>query len=78
MLLDVGVWLAVAWRGHIHHRDGAAWFDETSEDLVLCRMTQMGLLRLLSSPAVMGIEVLTRAQAWQVIDALRRDERVLA
>ncbi|MBA0126615.1 VapC toxin family PIN domain ribonuclease [Haloechinothrix sp. YIM 98757] len=76
MLLDVGVWLAATWDGHAHHRRAASWFDEQASDLVLCRITQMGLLRLLSNPAVMGGDVLTRANAWSIVDQLRADERV--
>ncbi|MGH3450112.1 MAG: TA system VapC family ribonuclease toxin [Haloechinothrix sp.] len=76
MLLDVGVWLAAVWRGHVHHTRVAEWFDGQSGDLVLCRITQMGLLRLLSNPAVMGDDVLARADAWRVIDRLRADDRI--
>lgn len=75
MLLDVGVWLAALWGGHVRHPRVAAWFGEQVDDLVLCRVTQMGVLRLLSNPAVMGDDVLARADAWKVIDKLRADDR---
>lgn len=76
MLLDVGVWLAAVWAGHVHHPRVAGWFDRQNGDLRLCRVTQMGLLRLLSNSAVMGDDVLTRGDAWQVVDQLRLDDRV--
>lgn len=76
MLLDVGVWLAAAWSGHLHHAATASWFGGQDDDLRLCRVTQMGLLRLLSNPAVMGDDVLRRADAWRVIDRFRGDDRV--
>ncbi|WP_084036903.1 TA system VapC family ribonuclease toxin [Haloechinothrix halophila] len=76
MLLDVGVWLAAVWSGHAHHPRVAEWFDDQPDALVLCRVTQMGLLRLLSNPAVMGADVLSRADAWRVADALRADDRI--
>lgn len=76
MLLDVGVWLAAVWGGHVHHPRVAAWFDGQTSDLRLCRVTQMGLLRLLTNQAVMGEDVLARADAWRVIDRLRADDRV--
>lgn len=76
MLLDVGVWLAAAWSGHVHHPRAAAWFDKQTGDILLCRVTQMGLLRLLSNPAVMGEDLRTRGEAWKVIDTLRGDDRV--
>ena len=37
----------------------------------------MSLLRLLSNPGVMGQDVVSRGDAWRVIDQLRADERVL-
>lgn len=77
MLLDVGVWLAAVWAGHVHHPKVAEWFDEQDGSLRLCRVTQMGLLRLLSNQAVMGADALSRADAWRIVDQLRQDERIL-
>ncbi len=37
----------------------------------------MGLLRLLSNPAIMGDDAIDRSQAWRTFDQLRADERVL-
>jgi predicted nucleic acid-binding protein len=76
ILLDVGVWLAAVWGRHVHHPIVAAWVDQQSLGLVLCRVTQMSLLRLLSNPAVMGADVVDRSGAWHVIDELRADSRV--
>jgi uncharacterized protein len=77
ILLDVGVWLGAVWGRHIHHRIAAQWFDEQTDDLVLCRVTEMSLLRLLSNPAIMGDDALTRSAAWRIVDQLWADERVL-
>jgi hypothetical protein len=77
ILLDVGIWLAAAWGGHVHHPVVAAWFEEQSRSLVLCRVTQMSLLRLLSNPAVMGSDVVERSGAWNVVDEFRADTRVV-
>jgi toxin-antitoxin system PIN domain toxin len=77
ILLDVGVWLAAAWGGHIHHPVAASWLDRQSDDLLVCRVTQMSLLRLLSNPAVMGDDAVARGEAWKVFDQLWADERVL-
>ncbi|MEV4126325.1 TA system VapC family ribonuclease toxin [Nocardia sp. NPDC049707] len=76
-LVDVGVWLAAVWGRHVHHKIAAAWFGEQTDSLLLCRVTQTGLLRLLSNPAVMGTDVLTRSAAWRIVDQLNNDERVL-
>lgn len=77
ILLDVGVWLAAVWGRHSRHRIAAQWFDEQADDLILCRVTQMSLLRLLSNPAIMGDDALTRSAAWRIVDQLWADERVL-
>lgn len=77
ILVDVGVWLAAAWGRHVHHEPAAHWFDAQTEDLILCRVTQTGLLRLMSNPSVMGDDVVTRAQAWQHVDAIAADKRVI-
>src|SRR5918999_4111291 len=77
ILLDVGVWLASVWDRHVHHRTAAHWFDRQSDDLIMCRVTQMSLLRLLSNPTVMGDDVISRGAAWRIVDQLWADERVL-
>jgi hypothetical protein len=66
---DVNVWLALATPGHIHHKDAKRWFDGLDEpDLFFCRFTQIGLLRLLTTAALMGRDVLTQREAWHAYD----------
>ncbi|WP_218022448.1 TA system VapC family ribonuclease toxin [Nocardia amamiensis] len=77
ILIDVGVWLAALWGRHIHHETAARWFDRQTDNLLLCRVTQTGLLRLLSNPAVMGADVVSRSAAWRIVDELCEDERTL-
>ena len=77
ILVDVGVWLAATWGRHARHRVARQWFNEQSRDLMLCRVTQMSLLRLVTNPAVMADDVVTRGEAWRIIDVLWSDERVL-
>jgi uncharacterized protein len=76
IVLDVGVWLAAAWDRHQHHGAVKTWFDSEEDALLFCRVTQMGLLRLLSNPSVMGTDVRSRREAWGVVDELRSDSRV--
>jgi uncharacterized protein len=47
-----------------------AWLDTVPDDseLCFCRFTQVGFLRLLTIPAVMGNSVLTQTTAWGVYD----------
>lgn len=77
ILVDVGVWLAAIWGRHARHRIARQWFDEQSDGLVLCRVTQMSVLRLISNPVIMGKDVVTRSEAWRIIDQLWSDNRVL-
>lgn len=68
---DVNVWLAVAVSGHVHHRRAAAWYREVNpEHVFFSRLTQLGLLRLLTTQAVMGPDVLTQRHAWNIYDQL--------
>lgn len=77
-LPDVNVWLALASRRHAHHRVAAEWLETVDDDCAaFCRVTQMGLLRLLTNDKVMGAETLTQAKAWQVYERMRGDARVV-
>jgi toxin-antitoxin system PIN domain toxin len=74
---DVNVWLALVVAEHTHARQAQNWADHAASDwLVLNRITQMGLLRLLSNPTVMGRDSLTGADAWRVADALLEHENI--
>ncbi len=77
ILVDVGVWLAAVWGRHVHYRVASDWLNRQADDLVFCRVTQMGLLTLLSNPAIMGDDSVDRSQAWRLFDQLWSDERVL-
>jgi len=56
---DINVWIALTWEGHVHHAIARRWFGtvDGGARLFFCRFTQLGLLRLLSSEAVMGVGV---------------------
>jgi hypothetical protein len=75
---DINVWVALTYEGHAHHRTAATWFETLTPDvsLVFCRLTQLGLLRLLTTEAVMGDEVMTQPQAWGAYDRWHQDPRV--
>jgi hypothetical protein len=68
-LLDVNVWLALAVEGHPQHKAALkAWSQLTRPSF--CRLTQLGLLRLLCNPRVMGGAVLEPAAAWEAYQHL--------
>ena len=75
---DVNVWIALAVAEHAHHAAARKWFDGHEGSMIaFCRVTGMGLLRLLTNPHVMGGDVLTSAQAWKVLDSFRQDSRIV-
>jgi hypothetical protein len=75
-LCDVNVLLAACYDRHFHHQAALAWLDgQPVQGVLLCRSTQMGLLRLLCNPAVMQADVCSMAQSWGIYDALFQDER---
>jgi len=76
-LVDANVWLALATERHEHHAAARKWFALLSEEeAAFCRITQMTLLRLLTSKGVMDEEVLNPREAWELYRKLRRDWRV--
>lgn len=44
--------------------------------MAFCRVTQMGLLRLLTHESVMGTDVLSSRKAWRVYRTILADERI--
>lgn len=77
---DINVWLALSYERHIHHFSARGWFErlEDNSGVCFCRFTQLGLLRLLTTGAVMGEDkVLSQTEAWSVYDRWIQDDRVL-
>ena len=76
-LPDVNVWLALASRRHVHTQICSEWLNSLqSGELVFCRVTQMGLLRLLTHESAMGADVLSSRDAWSVYRRILSDERI--
>ena len=71
ILADVNVWLATLVAGHPHHDAAARWWRGTvlpsGDRVALCRLTQLGLLRLLSNERVMGRRRLNHRLAWSAV-----------
>ena|SRR5208282_661299 len=70
LLLDVNVWVALNFDRHSHHVAAKQWYDAVPAGgtLVFCRQTQLGLFRILTTATVMGTEVLTQLECWQIYD----------
>lgn len=73
---DVNVWFALAVADHPHHGPAVAWWNEESSFAGFSRLTQLGLLRLLTTDVAMGGLPLTNAEAWGVYDGFLADSRV--
>jgi toxin-antitoxin system PIN domain toxin len=77
VLPDINVLLPLTYGGHVHHAAAAAWLDSVQQDgdVVVCRVSQLGLLRLLNNPLAMGADVQTGIEVWETWDALLADHR---
>jgi hypothetical protein len=77
-LPDVNVWLALVYAQHTHAVAARAFVEaEQMPELALCRVTQMALLRLATSAAVMGEDVMKPAAASKMLDLSGRQEGVV-
>jgi uncharacterized protein len=67
-LSDVNVWVASISRRHVHSGLCAACLGSLSEsdEVFFRRLSQMGLLRLLTGETVMREDVLSPRKAWHV------------
>ncbi len=76
---DVNVWIALTLESHVHNAIAARWLAGLGPDsrLCFCRITQLSLLRLLTTQAVMGSEVMSQVEAWNVYDRWLEDTRVV-
>jgi toxin-antitoxin system PIN domain toxin len=74
---DVNVWLAIILEHHEHHTQALAWWVQLDEVILgFTRVTQLSVLRLLTTSAVMRDQPLSMAEAWQAYDRLFEDDRV--
>jgi hypothetical protein len=79
LLPDINVWLALTYDRHVLHPIARRWFEHLAPGarLFFCRLTQLGLLRLLCSPAVMGSDLPKGQQeARKAYDEWLQDERI--
>lgn len=74
VLADVNLWLATTVAEHPHHEAARRWWTAdvlpSGASVAFCRVTQLGLLRLVTNKSVMGRQRLTISQAWAHYDRL--------
>ena len=76
-LIDINVWLAMAWDQHPQHKAAARWHAYAGNStLLFCRFTMVGFLRLLTNRAVMGDSTFTLDGALEIYDQWMADPRV--
>lgn len=72
-LPDVNVWLALAVQEHPHHdRALAYWQQQAAARVWFCRVTMLGLVRLLTQPRLMGHGALEPAAALSACERFAR------
>ena len=68
ILADVNIWLATLVEGHPHHTRVIDWWEEevipSGRQICFCRLTQLGLLKLLTNEMVLGGSRRSPVQAW--------------
>ncbi len=73
-LPDINVWLALAVQEHPHHAAARAYWADVQAggtSLWFCRVTMLGLVRLLCQPKVVGDGVLAPGAAWAAYQRFR-------
>ena len=65
---DINLWLALNAADHAHTKAALEWYYSIKDDDVLyfCRITQLGLLRLLTTKSVMGLDTHSQHAAWMI------------
>jgi toxin-antitoxin system PIN domain toxin len=77
LLVDINVLLALIVPRHEHHPVALAWFDGLAAgEGGLCRFVQLGLVRLMANPSVMGKYAVTAGEGWGLVERLLQDERI--
>jgi uncharacterized protein len=75
--LDANVWLALLWGRHIHSEKARAWFEQSDDEkFFFSRIIQITVLRLLTTPTIMGNDVKTMGDAWALWDKVCADDRI--
>ena len=77
LLADVNFLVALFHARHAKTAKAVAWLEgqEEARAIAVCRVVQMGVLRVLTNPAWLGDEVLTAEAVWRAWDSLLADER---
>lgn len=75
---DINVWIALAIASHPQSQPAWDWLNDKSVDdeIYFSRHTQLGFLRLLSTPNVIAEKAFTLQRAWGLFHEFTSDARV--
>ena len=82
-LLDTNTWIALTVETHPHHSMAQRWYEAaplTVGDLMFCRLTEMGFLRLVTQKQVMkqcGLVALSNDEAVEYLSRVYEDPAVV-
>jgi uncharacterized protein len=76
VLPDINVWIALAFKSHVHHAKANAWYERSADTCCFGRFTRLGFLRLAANPSDMKKEAVTLAEAWHMYDRILSDPRI--
>ena len=77
-LADINLLLPLLVTPHVNESAAWKWFGKVGKSEVgLRRLTQLGALRLLCNQVVMQDDVLSPLKAWELLETLLNDERVV-
>jgi hypothetical protein len=76
-LVDVNVLVALMHARHVHSAPAVRWLSQLDDPgaVAVCRVSQMGALRILTNPSAMKNDVKTASEFWDGWDRLMEDER---
>jgi toxin-antitoxin system PIN domain toxin len=76
-LVDVNVLVALMHARHTHSARAVGWLAGQDEPgaVIVCRVSQMGALRILTHPSAMKDEVKSASEFWEGWQRLMRDDR---
>src|SRR5688500_13635584 len=76
-LCDVNVLVALLHARHTHSARAIAWLNRQGEpgSVLICRVAQMGALRVLTNPLWLKEDVMSATEFWKGWDVLQGDDR---
>ncbi len=76
-LCDVNLLVAFVIDAHEHSASATAWLDtiQRRQAIHVCRVSQLGFLRLITSPRIFADRALKPVDAWIAYDMMMRDDR---